>query len=125
MVLLENSLFIPEKFFLERLGPSFDRSIAVYGCFAAGSASLIALAAISWFSGKIDVDSTEETTGRMTFGREIRMTVYLITTLLALASSVISLIEVDQIAGRDIVPVRMPRNELLSLVNEERIPFIL
>jgi hypothetical protein len=33
--------------------------------------------------------------------------VYLITAVLAVASSVISLIEVDEIAGNDVVPVRV------------------
>lgn len=81
------------------------RSIAVYGCFAAGLASLIIFAAISWFNGKIDTSNGEET-NRIALSRSIRITVYLITALLAIASSVISLIEVDQTA-RHIVPVRI------------------
>ncbi|XP_026826717.1 adenylate cyclase type 2 isoform X2 [Ooceraea biroi] len=81
------------------------RSIAVYGCFAAGLASLVVFAAISWFSGKTDTDSTEESTSQIALSREIRITVYLITALLAIASSVTSLIEVDQIVGNDIVPL--------------------
>ncbi|KYN42871.1 Adenylate cyclase type 2 [Trachymyrmex septentrionalis] len=81
------------------------RSIIVYGCFAAGLASLIIFAAISWFSGKTDSENTEETTNQIALSRGIRITVYLITALLAIASSVISLIEVDYIAGYNIVPV--------------------
>ncbi|XP_029175293.1 adenylate cyclase type 2 isoform X1 [Nylanderia fulva] len=80
------------------------RSIAVYGCFAAGLVSLIILAAISWFSGKVDINNDEETTSRIALSCGIRITVYLITALLAIASSVISLIEVDQTAGY-IVPL--------------------
>ncbi|KAG5326148.1 ADCY2 cyclase, partial [Acromyrmex heyeri] len=81
------------------------RSIIVYGCFAAGLASLIIFAAISWFSGKTDSENTEETTNQIALSRGIRITVYLITALLAIASSVISLIEIDYVAGYNIVPV--------------------
>lgn len=81
------------------------RSIIVYGCFAAGIASLIIFAAISWFSGKTDSENTEETTNQIALSRGIRITVYLITALLAIASSVISLIEVDHIVGYNIIPV--------------------
>lgn len=87
------------------------RSIAVYGCFAAGLASLIIFTAISWFSGKIDINNDEETTS-IALSRGIRITVYLITALLAIASSVISLIEVDQTAEY-IVPVRMSESNML------------
>ncbi|KYQ47186.1 Adenylate cyclase type 2, partial [Trachymyrmex zeteki] len=80
------------------------RSIIVYGCFAAGLASLIIFAAISWFSGKTDSENTEEITNQIALSRGIRITVYLITALLAIASSVISLIEVDHNAGY-IIPV--------------------
>lgn len=79
------------------------RSIAVYGCFAAGLVSLIIFAAISWFSGKVDTSNNEET-NRIALSRGIRITVYLITALLAIGSSVISLIEVDQTA-KYIVPL--------------------
>ncbi|XP_018045914.1 PREDICTED: adenylate cyclase type 2 isoform X1 [Atta colombica] len=81
------------------------RSIIVYGCFAAGLASLIIFAAISWFSGKTDSENIEETSNQIALSRGIRITVYLITALLAIASSVISLIEVDYVAGYNIVPV--------------------
>ncbi|KYN04410.1 Adenylate cyclase type 2 [Cyphomyrmex costatus] len=64
------------------------RSIIVYGCFAAGLASLIIFAAISWFSGKTDSENTEETY-QIALSRGIRITVYLITALLAISSSVI------------------------------------
>ena len=84
----------------------FHRSIAVYGCFAAGLTSLIIFAAISWCSGRVDTENTEEATNYIALSRGIRITVYLITALLAVASSVISLIEVDQTDGY-IVPVRM------------------
>ncbi|XP_070525346.1 adenylate cyclase type 2 isoform X2 [Cardiocondyla obscurior] len=80
-------------------------SIIVYGCFAAGLTSLIIFATISWFSGKADSENTDETTNQIALSRGIRITVYLITALLAITSSVISLIEVDRIAGYDIVPV--------------------
>jgi len=83
---------------------SIYRSIAVYGCFAAGLTSLIIFAAISWFSGRVNAENTEETTNYIALSRGIRITVYLITALLAIASSVISLIEVEQIVGY-IVPV--------------------
>lgn len=79
----------------------------VYGCFAAGLASLIIFAMISWFNGKINSSGAEETTNQTALSRGIRITVYLITALLAVASSVISLIDVDQTAGYNIVPVRM------------------
>ncbi|XP_011635258.1 adenylate cyclase type 2 isoform X2 [Pogonomyrmex barbatus] len=81
------------------------RSIIVYGCFAAGLASLIIFAMISWYNGKTDTDNIEEITNQIAFSRGIRITVYLITALLAIASSVISLVEVDQITGYNIVPV--------------------
>ncbi|KAG5336405.1 ADCY2 cyclase, partial [Acromyrmex charruanus] len=81
------------------------RSIIVYGCFTAGLASLIIFAAISWFSGKTDSENTEETTNQIALSWGIRITVYLITALLAIASSVISLIEIDYVAGYNIVPV--------------------
>jgi len=93
------------------------RSIAVYGCFAAGLASLIVFAAISWFSGKTDSDNTEETTSHIALSREIRITVYLITAVLAIASSITSLIEVDQIVGNDVVPVRVSRSLLLPIIS--------
>ncbi|XP_012220110.1 adenylate cyclase type 2 isoform X2 [Linepithema humile] len=80
------------------------RSIAVYGCFAAGLTSLIIFAVISWFSGRDDAENTDETTNYIALSRGIRITVYLITALLAIASSVISLIEVDQTVGY-IVPL--------------------
>ncbi|XP_070525347.1 adenylate cyclase type 2 isoform X3 [Cardiocondyla obscurior] len=56
-------------------------------------------------SGKADSENTDETTNQIALSRGIRITVYLITALLAITSSVISLIEVDRIAGYDIVPV--------------------
>lgn len=84
------------------------RSIAVYGCFAAGLTSLIVFAVISWFSGK--VDSSDESTNHIALSRGIRITVYLITAVLAVASSVISLIDVDQTIGYNIVPVRIFKN---------------
>ncbi|KYM85050.1 Adenylate cyclase type 2 [Atta colombica] len=84
------------------------RSIIVYGCFAAGLASLIIFAAISWFSGKTDSENIEETSNQIALSRGIRITVYLITALLAIASSVISLIEVDYVAGYNIVPKNFP-----------------
>lgn len=92
----------------------FHRSIIVYGCFAAGLASLIIFAAISWFSGKGDSENTEETTNQIALSRGIRITVYLITALLAVASSVISLIEVDGIAEYNLVPVRMSQNYFID-----------
>ncbi|KAG5313004.1 ADCY2 cyclase, partial [Pseudoatta argentina] len=81
------------------------RSIIVYGCFTAGLASLIIFAAISWFSEKTDSENTEETTNQIALSRGIRITVYLITALLAIASSVVSLIEIDYVSGYNIVPV--------------------
>lgn len=81
------------------------KSIAVYGCFAAGLTSLIVFAVISWFSGK--VDSSDESTNHIALSRGIRITVYLITAVLAVASSVISLIDVDQTIGYNIVPLYM------------------
>lgn len=95
------------------------RSIAVYGCFAAGLASLIIFAAISWFNGKIDTSNGEET-NRIVLSRSIRITVYLITALLAVASSVISLIDVDQTA-RHIVPVRISKNNMLFNSKQDKI----
>lgn len=92
----------------------FHRSIIVYGCFAAGLASLIIFAGISWFSGKADSENSEETTNQIALTRGIRITVYLITALLAVASSVISLIEVDGIAGYNLVPVRMLQNYFID-----------
>lgn len=90
------------------------RSIAVYGCFAAGLLSLIIFAAVSWFSGKIDANAcAEEPMNQIALSRGIRITVYLITALLAIASSVISLIDVDQTTGYNIVPVRMSKNEII------------
>ncbi|XP_011141420.1 adenylate cyclase type 2 isoform X2 [Harpegnathos saltator] len=80
------------------------RSIVVYGCFAAGLASLIIFAVISWFNGKVDSSGSEESTNQIALSRGIRITVYLITALLAVASSVISLIDVDQTVGY-IVPL--------------------
>ncbi|XP_012533479.1 adenylate cyclase type 2 isoform X2 [Monomorium pharaonis] len=80
-------------------------SIVVYGCFAAGLASLIIFAAISWFNGKTDSESTEETTNQIALSRGIRVTVYLITAALAIASAVISLVEIDQFVGYNIIPV--------------------
>ncbi|KAL6421844.1 hypothetical protein ACFW04_010981 [Cataglyphis niger] len=90
------------------------RSIAVYGCFAAGLASLIIFAAISWFNGKIDTSNGEET-NRIVLSRSIRITVYLITALLAVASSVISLIDVDQTA-RHIVPLYMYSSTIALMI---------
>lgn len=86
------------------------RSIAVYGCFAAGLASLIIFSMVSWLSGRSN-DDTEETTNQIALSRGVRIAVYLISAVLAIASSVISLVEVDQIAGFDIVPVRMSKND--------------
>lgn len=86
----------------------------VYGCFVAGLASLIIFATISWFNGKVDSSGAEESTNQIALSRGIRITVYLITALLAVASSVISLIDVDQIIGYDIVPVRMFKTILFN-----------
>ncbi|XP_020286222.1 adenylate cyclase type 2 isoform X2 [Pseudomyrmex gracilis] len=80
------------------------RSIAVYGCFAAGLASLIIFFMVSWLSGRSS-DGTEETTNQIALSRSVRISVYLISAVLAIASSVISLVEVDQVAGSDIVPL--------------------
>lgn len=97
------------KFYLLKTSTScfIYRSIAVYGCFAGGLASLIIFAVISWFSGKVGTSNGEET-NQFALSRGIRITVYLITAFLAIASSVISLIEVDRTAGY-IVPVRMSK----------------
>ncbi|XP_032672323.1 adenylate cyclase type 2 [Odontomachus brunneus] len=82
------------------------RSVVVYGCFATGQASLIIFAAISWFNGKNESNSAEETTNQIALSRGIRIMVYLITALLAVASSVISLNDVDQINQTvDIAPL--------------------
>lgn len=90
------------------------RSIVVYGCFAAGLASLIIFAAISWFSGKVDSSNAEESTNQIALSHGIRITVYLLTAVLAVASSVISLIDVNQTVEYDIVPVRIFKNILLN-----------
>lgn len=93
------------------------RNITVYGCFAAGLASLIIFAAISWFSEKVDTSNDEET-NQIALSCGIRITVYLITALLAIASSVIGLIEVDQTAEY-IVPVRMSKIYYLMLKKDK------
>ncbi|KAK2576760.1 hypothetical protein KPH14_005405 [Odynerus spinipes] len=78
------------------------RSITVYGCFAAGLASLSIIAGISWFANKTRCESELDAPGQVALSRGMRMAVYFITASLATASSVVSLIDVDRQEFQDV-----------------------
>ncbi|XP_063978331.1 adenylate cyclase type 2 isoform X2 [Diachasmimorpha longicaudata] len=69
-------------------------SIVVYGCFSVGLISLISFTGISWYAERISA-GCEETSHPMVLSRGIRIAVYLITAVLAVASGLISSIDVD------------------------------
>ncbi|KAK0098595.1 hypothetical protein PV326_006343 [Microctonus aethiopoides] len=68
--------------------------ITVYGCFAAGLVTLTILICISWYAERIS-NRSDEHNQPAALSRGIRMSVYLITAVLAIASALISLIDVD------------------------------
>ncbi|KAG7199184.1 hypothetical protein KM043_018059 [Ampulex compressa] len=80
------------------------RSIVVYGCFAAGLTSLSIFAGLSWYIGRTEAIS-EEPSGQSILNQGMRISVYLITVVLAVVSSVLSLIDVDQDVGYEVVPL--------------------
>ncbi|XP_011505014.1 PREDICTED: adenylate cyclase type 2 [Ceratosolen solmsi marchali] len=72
-------------------------NVTIYGCFGAGIIGLSILSAISWFSSKTNISYGNENhkIERVILSRGIRIFVYLITTILAICSCVISLTNVD------------------------------
>ncbi|CAG5097767.1 Similar to Adcy2: Adenylate cyclase type 2 (Mus musculus) [Cotesia congregata] len=68
------------------------RSITIYGCFGAGLISLTMFSGISWYADKTS-DSSNDHDHPTVLSRGIRITVYLITAVLAIASALISLID--------------------------------
>ncbi|XP_015125001.1 adenylate cyclase type 2 [Diachasma alloeum] len=84
---LYSAMFIIQVIYL----PS---SITVYGCFSVGLISLLSFTGISWYAERTSV-GCEETSHPMVLSRGIRIAVYLITAVLAVASGLISIIDVD------------------------------
>ncbi|XP_053973477.1 adenylate cyclase type 2 isoform X2 [Hylaeus volcanicus] len=80
------------------------KSATVYGCFVAGLLLLSTFAATCWLA------SRSETEGKifrrpLVLTRAIRITAYLVTAFLSTGSSMLSLIDVDQTNGYDVVPL--------------------
>ncbi|XP_034941918.1 adenylate cyclase type 2 [Chelonus insularis] len=69
------------------------RSITVYGCFGAGLFSFTIFTGMSWYANRIN--TTNNLNKSVILSRGIRMMVYLITAGLAVASALISLIDVN------------------------------
>ncbi|XP_012285023.1 adenylate cyclase type 2 [Orussus abietinus] len=78
------------------------RSLVVYGCFSAGFVSLCILAGISWLASKSE--SRFGSSDKPGLTRGIGIAVYISTATLAVASSLISLVDVDRTEGSDFVP---------------------
>lgn len=78
----------------------------MYGCFAAGTATISIFAAITWYAGKIDKDNSSEETDNLALSRGIRIAVYAIIAALSSAAAVMSLVEIGDEANSEIVPVR-------------------
>ncbi|KAI4479680.1 hypothetical protein M0804_010730 [Polistes exclamans] len=97
--LIASSIFYTSMFSIQIV--YMRRSITVYGCFSAGLVSLLIIAGISWFAGRTRCESELDTQGQVAFCRGMRMTVYFITASLATASSVISLIDIDNNSYQD------------------------
>ncbi|XP_008556239.1 adenylate cyclase type 2 [Microplitis demolitor] len=70
------------------------RSITVYACFGAGLISLTMFSGISWYVDKTNGNSNDHDHSAI-LSRGIRITVYLITAVLAIASALISLIDYE------------------------------
>ncbi|KAF7992438.1 hypothetical protein HCN44_001763 [Aphidius gifuensis] len=70
------------------------RSFTVYGCFTAGLLSLIIFSLISWYADK-SIGKNKDTNQPIALSRGIRVSVYLVTSVLAIASSLISTIDID------------------------------
>ena len=64
----------------------------MYGCFGIGFTTLVIFTSIFWYIDK----NVREESGAGGISRGIKISVYLITAFLAVSSSVMSLIEVDQ-----------------------------
>lgn len=83
------------------------RSLTVYGCFTAGFLSLLVFTIISWYADKSSCKS-EDSNQPVALSRGIRIAVYLITAILAIASSLITTIDIDDNVekGMTVVPVK-------------------
>ncbi|KAJ8683942.1 hypothetical protein QAD02_019734 [Eretmocerus hayati] len=77
------------------------KNLLVIGCFGAGTLCLIMLTVISWQASQDSTNCSEESSPglfseeRILLSRGIRLSVYLITAVLAIISSVVSLVDAD------------------------------
>ncbi|XP_076683337.1 adenylate cyclase type 2 Ac76E isoform X2 [Andrena cerasifolii] len=90
------------------------RSVTVYGCFVTGLLSLSIFAAISWLASKAKTEG-KGVRCRLGLSRGIRIMAYLVTVLLTTVSSMLSLIDIDQTNGYDVVPLYL-YSAVMSLI---------
>ncbi|XP_076280852.1 adenylate cyclase type 2 Ac76E isoform X2 [Lasioglossum baleicum] len=80
------------------------KSVTVYSCFVTGLFLLLILAVTLWLSARTKTES-EHTRNQLATSRFIRVIAYLITIVLATASSMLSLIDIDQVNEYNVMPL--------------------